>query len=454
MVFQQFHLFPHLSVLENVMCGPRYVLGQPRAEAEPAARQLLDRVGLADKLNARPEQLSGGQQQRVAIARSLAVQPEAILFDEPTSALDPRMAAEVLGVITDLAKSGLTMLVVTHAMHFARQVARTVHVMCEGQIVESGPPTQVFESAAQAITREFLDQVRNQWHISILMTPTNEGGVKGEVVYLYAFDVANEILTSKVQNILSQKPVPYAIRTEHTFPKDLPLYSPAAISAAVADRDGRPGGALQCRVYDAGVVNVAMYVAFQVETLDELMSFHKATLDDGRTLAAVAQEVCVEVAGEIRDYMIRSGPITEPEAYTVFCITELEGIGDVNSWIAGQRRPVAGSCRDRLPASQRSTGGRSAARPVFFREYRPGGDRLGRRPGGGPDRLRGRCALTSWNWPTCNWKNSTSLIASSTTIWTVCTRSGTPPPADLRLVHFDPAFTAACGSMSPTWPMR
>ena len=147
MVFQQFHLFPHLSVLENVMCGPRYVLGQARAEAEPTARQLLDRVGLADKLNARPEQLSGGQQQRVAIARSLAVKPEAILFDEPTSALDPRMAAEVLGVITDLAKSGLTMIVVTHAMHFARQVSRTVHVMCEGRVVESGPPAQVFESA-------------------------------------------------------------------------------------------------------------------------------------------------------------------------------------------------------------------------------------------------------------------------------------------------------------------
>src|SRR5438132_4789909 len=144
MVFQQFNLFPHLSVLDNVLSGPRYVLGQSRAAAEPEARRLLERVGLGDKLDARPEQLSGGQQQRVAIARALAVRPEAILFDEPTSALDPRMAGEVLSVITDLARSGQTMIVVTHAMRFARQVAHTVHVMDAGRVAESGPPAQVF----------------------------------------------------------------------------------------------------------------------------------------------------------------------------------------------------------------------------------------------------------------------------------------------------------------------
>jgi ABC-type polar amino acid transport system ATPase subunit len=156
MVFQQFHLFPHMSVLENVMSGPRFVLGQGRAEAEPEARRLLDRVGLADKLDARTDQLSGGQQQRVAIARALAVHPEAILFDEPTSALDPRMAGEVLSVIADLAKSGQTMVVVTHAMRFARQVAHTIHVMDAGKVAESGSPEQIFDRPRTEVTRRFV----------------------------------------------------------------------------------------------------------------------------------------------------------------------------------------------------------------------------------------------------------------------------------------------------------
>jgi ABC-type polar amino acid transport system ATPase subunit len=160
MVFQQFNLFPHLSVLENVLIGPRLSLKQRREEVEPFARQLLDRVGLGDKLHARPEQLSGGQQQRVAIARALAVRPEAILFDEPTSALDPRMAGEVLAVISDLARQGQTMVVVTHAMGFARQVAHTVHVMYAGRVAESGPPAQIFESPQAEVTRHFLAEVR------------------------------------------------------------------------------------------------------------------------------------------------------------------------------------------------------------------------------------------------------------------------------------------------------
>lgn len=158
MVFQQFNLFPHLSVLDNVMCGPRYVLGMTKDEADPLARKLLERVGLGDKLAARPDQLSGGQQQRVAIARTLAVQPEAVLFDEPTSALDPRMAAEVLAVITDLARSGLTMVVVTHAMTFARHVAHTVHLMSQGIIAESGPPARLFEAPETDDARQFLQQ--------------------------------------------------------------------------------------------------------------------------------------------------------------------------------------------------------------------------------------------------------------------------------------------------------
>jgi ABC-type polar amino acid transport system ATPase subunit len=160
MVFQQFNLFPHMTVLENVVAGPRYVLGMSRAEAEPGAIALLERVGLKEKLHVKPEQLSGGQQQRVAIARALAVKPEAILFDEPTSALDPRMANEVLVVISDLASAGQTMVVVTHAMGFARQVAHTVHVMAEGKVVESGPPPQVFDVPQQEATQRFLAQAR------------------------------------------------------------------------------------------------------------------------------------------------------------------------------------------------------------------------------------------------------------------------------------------------------
>jgi len=161
MVFQQFHLFPHLSVLQNVFSGPLWVLNRPRQEVEAEARRLLERVGLADKLSAYPGQLSGGQQQRVAIARALAMKPEAILFDEPTSALDPRMASEVLRVIADLAHSGQTMVVVTHAMEFARRVAHTVHLMHQGRVAESGPPAQIFEKPQQDVTRAFLEQVES-----------------------------------------------------------------------------------------------------------------------------------------------------------------------------------------------------------------------------------------------------------------------------------------------------
>jgi ABC-type polar amino acid transport system ATPase subunit len=160
MVFQGFNLFPHMDVLRNVAEAPIHVLGLGRAEAEARAAALLERVGLGDKLRAMPRQLSGGQQQRVAIARALAMQPEAILFDEPTSALDPRMTAEVLAVIADLARDGQTMLVVTHAMPFARQLAHTVHVFGGGRVIESGPPAQVFEDPRHEATRLFLAETR------------------------------------------------------------------------------------------------------------------------------------------------------------------------------------------------------------------------------------------------------------------------------------------------------
>lgn len=157
MVFQQFNLFPHMTVLENVCEAPRQVLKIPRAETEAAAEVLLRRVGLGEKLHARPGNLSGGQQQRVAIARALAMQPAAILFDEPTSALDPRMTGEVIEVMAELARSGQTMIVVTHAMSFARSVAHSIHILDAGQIVESGPPEQIFGNPQHDATREFLN---------------------------------------------------------------------------------------------------------------------------------------------------------------------------------------------------------------------------------------------------------------------------------------------------------
>ena len=158
MVFQQFNLFPHRSVLENVTEAPIHVLKQTRETAVQNARRILARVGMADKENARPGSLSGGQQQRVAIARTLAMNPEAILFDEPTSALDPRTTAEVISVMTDLAASGQRMIVVTHAMSFARTVAHQVHILHAGRIAESGPPEQIFEAPQEEITREFLSE--------------------------------------------------------------------------------------------------------------------------------------------------------------------------------------------------------------------------------------------------------------------------------------------------------
>ena len=156
MVFQQFNLFPHLTVMDNLCEAPVQVRGESRAEAEARAVELLDRVGLAAKKDELPKNLSGGQMQRVAIARTLMMKPEAILFDEPTSALDPVMAAEVLSVMSDLARNGQTMVVVTHSMDFARNVASKVHVFAEGRDVESGAPEAIFENPQHPVTQAFL----------------------------------------------------------------------------------------------------------------------------------------------------------------------------------------------------------------------------------------------------------------------------------------------------------
>ena len=159
MVFQQFHLFPHRTALENVMEGPRFVLGQTAAEAGATARTLLAKVGLADRADHRPSQLSGGQQQRVAIARALAMKPQVMLFDEPTSALDPELRDEVLRVLRQLADEGMTMLVATHEMRFAEEVADHVLFMESGRIAESGPPERIFHDPSQERTREFLRKI-------------------------------------------------------------------------------------------------------------------------------------------------------------------------------------------------------------------------------------------------------------------------------------------------------
>ncbi|WP_186092928.1 amino acid ABC transporter ATP-binding protein [Burkholderia gladioli] len=159
MVFQSFNLFPHLSVLHNITVGPRMLRGASKADAEAAALALLEKVGLEHKADAMPASLSGGQKQRVAIARALAMQPRVMLFDEPTSALDPELVGEVLQVMKLLAAEGMTMLVVTHEMGFAKEVADVVVVMDGGEIVEAGPPAQIFSAPTQARTRSFLQAV-------------------------------------------------------------------------------------------------------------------------------------------------------------------------------------------------------------------------------------------------------------------------------------------------------
>ncbi|WP_287146386.1 amino acid ABC transporter ATP-binding protein [Enterococcus faecalis] len=161
MVFQHFNLFPHLSILENIVLAPTDLDRLSKDEAEKKALELLERVGLADKKDAYPDSLSGGQKQRVAIARALAMNPDIMLFDEPTSALDPEMVGDVLGVMKDLAKQGMTMVIVTHEMGFAKEVANRVMFIDGGNFLEDGSPEQVFENPQNPRTKDFLDKVLN-----------------------------------------------------------------------------------------------------------------------------------------------------------------------------------------------------------------------------------------------------------------------------------------------------
>ena len=159
MVFQRFNLFPHMTVMENLMLAPMKVRGVDKAEAEATAKIYLEKVGMADKANNYPEQLSGGQQQRVAIARALCMKPKVMLFDEPTSALDPEMINEVLDVMKALANEGMTMVVVTHEMGFAREVGDRVIFLSEGNILEEGTPEEIFSNAKEERTKSFLSKI-------------------------------------------------------------------------------------------------------------------------------------------------------------------------------------------------------------------------------------------------------------------------------------------------------
>ena len=161
MVFQSYDLFPHMTVMDNILLGPTKVQKRNKKEAEAEAEKLLERVGLLERKDAYPRQLSGGQKQRVAIARALAMEPEILLFDEPTSALDPQMVGEVLEVMRDLAHEGLTMIIVTHEMAFARDVSKRVIFMANGIIVEDRPPKELFETPKDPLTKEFLSRFRN-----------------------------------------------------------------------------------------------------------------------------------------------------------------------------------------------------------------------------------------------------------------------------------------------------
>ena len=165
MVFQSFNLFNHLSIMENLCIGPVRLLGKSHKKAEKRALELLEMVGLAEKSNAMPSQLSGGQKQRVAIARCLSMEPEIILFDEPTSALDPTMVSEVLGVIRNLAQQGMTMVIVTHEMRFARDVSTRIFYMDQGVVYEEGTPEQIFDHPQKELTRVFINRIRDYHYI-------------------------------------------------------------------------------------------------------------------------------------------------------------------------------------------------------------------------------------------------------------------------------------------------
>ena len=249
MVFQSFNLFNHLSIMDNLCIGPVKLLGKSRKEAEARAKELLAMVGLAEKADAMPSQLSGGQKQRIAIARCLSMDPEIILFDEPTSALDPTMVSEVLGVIRTLAKQGMTMVIVTHEMRFARDVSTRIFYMDQGIVYEDGTPEQIFENPRQERTRIFINRIRD-YHYRIhsanydlyqLQAGITQFCNKYFLPHMVQFNV--QLLTEEVLQVipLDKGEIDLALRySEKTGLISLELQMPAGIDSVLKNPDFLP----------------------------------------------------------------------------------------------------------------------------------------------------------------------------------------------------------------------
>ena len=246
MVFQSFNLFNGMSVLDNVCLAPVQLLGKSREEAEQKARQLLEMVGLSERINAMPDQLSGGQKQRVAIARALAMEPEILLFDEPTSALDPAMVSEVLGVMTRLAQQGMTMIVVPHEMRFARQVSSRVLFFAEGVVYEDGTPDQLFDNPQRELTRQFIHQIRE----TTFVIETEHFDWYAMIAQMEQFCQRYNLSSQQINSVLHVVDESLAILgtapgmrltlayTEQDDTLQFTVNSPQAIDPAVLDRDG------------------------------------------------------------------------------------------------------------------------------------------------------------------------------------------------------------------------
>ena len=249
MVFQSFNLFNHMSVMDNLCIGPVKLLGKSRADAEKRAMELLAMVGLADKADSMPSQLSGGQKQRIAIARCLSMDPEIILFDEPTSALDPTMVSEVLGVIRTLANQGMTMVIVTHEMRFARDVSTRIFYMDQGIVYEEGTPEQIFDNPAKERTKVFINRIHD-YHYKITSPLYDLYELQGGLVqfcskYYLSYDVQNKVqlLVEEVLQIvpLDKGEIDLALRySEKDSSITLELLMPETVRTIFNDESLRP----------------------------------------------------------------------------------------------------------------------------------------------------------------------------------------------------------------------
>ena len=288
MVFQSFNLFNHLTIMDNLCIGPVKLLGKSRKEAEERAMELLAMVGLAEKANAMPSQLSGGQKQRIAIARCLSMNPEIILFDEPTSALDPTMVSEVLGVIRTLAKQGMTMVIVTHEMRFARDVSTRIFYMDQGVVYEEGTPEQIFEHPREERTRVFINRIRDyhyiirspRYDLYELQAGMMQFCAKYFLPQLVQFNV--QLLSEEVLQIipLDKGEIDLALKySEKTGGVSLELLMPAGITSVLKDKNFSPDDLSMTivrglcenmhEVVDDTPVGPRVRVCFEMKKMDE-----------------------------------------------------------------------------------------------------------------------------------------------------------------------------------------